>query len=71
MTGDERNALLLAARFLESGVAVDGSGLGDDGGHVTVALALAGRLQRVVDGPEHARQVIDSLRSAAQERGEA
>lgn len=67
MTGDERNALLLTARLLENGVAV---GLPDpvgEGGHVSVALALTECLQRVVDGPEHARQIVDSLRSAALE----
>lgn len=66
MTGDERNALLLTARFLESGVAVEGPTPSRDGGHVSVALALAERLQRVADGPDHARQIIDSLRSAAE-----
>lgn len=70
MTGDERNALLLAARLLESGVAVEPSDPVDDGGHVSVALALTERLQRVVDGPEHARQIIDSLRAAAVARAE-
>ncbi len=69
MTGDERNALLLTARLLESGVAVEGSPLTDDCGHVNVALALTERLQRVVDGPDHARQIIASLRSAAREDG--
>lgn len=71
MTGDERNALLLTARLLESGVAVEGPRMADDGGHVTVALALTERLQRVVDGPEHARQIIASLRSAAREPSSA
>lgn len=67
MTGEERNALLLTARLLESGVEVEGPTMPDDGGHVTVALALAERLQRVLDGPEHAHQIIASLRSAARE----
>jgi len=66
MTGDERNALLLTARLLESGVEVEGPANLDDAGHVNVALALTERLQRVVDGPEHVRQVIDALRAAAE-----
>jgi hypothetical protein len=70
MTGDERNALLLTARLLESGVEVESPSPMDDGGHVSVALALAERLQRVVDGPDHARQIIASLRSAAREPSE-
>lgn len=71
MTGDERNALLLAARILESGVPVEAPDPLDHTGHVGVALALSERLRRVVDGPEHARQIIDSLRSAAREPTEA
>ncbi len=71
MTGDERNALLLTARLLESGVAVEPTDPLDEGGHVSVALALTERLQRVVDSPEHARQIVDSLRSAAVERASA
>jgi hypothetical protein len=67
MTGDERNALLLTARLLESGVAYETPPLPRSGGHVSVALSLAERLQRVVDDPEHARHVIASLRSAARE----
>lgn len=70
MTEDERNALLLTARLLESGVDVDGASPMSEGGHVNVALALTECLQRVVDGPDHARQIIDSLRSAAREPGE-
>jgi hypothetical protein len=70
MTDDERNALLLTARLLESGVEVEGPGPIGDGGHVCVALALAERLQKVVDGPDHARQIIASLRSAARETSE-
>ena len=71
MTGDERNALLLAARLLESGVPVEPTDPLDEGGHVSVALALTERLHRVVAGPEHARQIVDSLRSAAVERASA
>lgn len=67
MTGDERMTLLLAARLLESGVAVQAVDLGDDGGHVNMALALTDRLQRVADGPEAARQIVASLRAAAEE----
>ena len=51
MTGDERNALLLAARLLESGVALRGPELGDEGGHVNVALTLTDRLRRVPTDP--------------------
>ncbi len=67
MTGDERHALLLAARLLESGVVVEDPDPIDDGGHVNVALVLAGTLQRAAQGPDQARQMIASLRSAAQE----
>lgn len=67
MTGDERNALLLAARLLESGVPLEDPELGDEGGHVNVALTLADRLRRVADGPDGARQIIASLRSAARD----
>lgn len=67
VTGDERNALLLTARLLESGVTVhDPPDLGDEGGHVDVALALAGRLARVAGGDRQAaRDIVASLRSAA------
>jgi len=70
VTHDERHALLLAARLLESGVVVEEPTPLDDGGHVNVALVLAGRLQRVAEGPDHARQMIASLRSAAREPAE-
>lgn len=70
VTRDERHALLLAARLLESGVVVETPDPVEDGGHVNVALVLAGRLQRVADDPAHARQMIASLRSAAREPAE-
>lgn len=70
MTRDERHALLLTARLLESGVTVEDADPVDDGGHVNVALVLAGTLQRVAEDPAHARQMIASLRSAAREPAE-
>ena len=71
VTSDERHALLLAARLLENGVVVDEADPLDDGGHVNIALVLAGRLARVVDGPDEARELVASLRSAAAEPAEA
>lgn len=65
MTGHDRSALLLAARLLESGVPLDEPTLVDQGGHVNVGIALAERLQRVVDCPDRAREVVASLRTAA------
>ena len=65
MTGDERSALLLTARLLERGIVVEDPELGDDGGHVNVALSLAERLRRVTDDPDEARQIVEALRSAA------
>ena len=70
MTGDERIALLLAARLLESGVVVEDPELGDDGGHVNVALTLAERLRRVSVDPDEAAQIVASLRAAADEPAE-
>ena len=67
MTGDERSALLLAARLLESGVMTDSPHLGDEGGHVNVALTLADRLRQVAHDPDDARAIVASLRSAARE----
>lgn len=67
MTGDERNALLLAARLLESGVVLEAPELGGEGGHVNVALTLTDRLRRVSAGPDDAREIIASLRAAARE----
>lgn len=64
MTGDERNALLLAARLLESGLAPE-QPVSGGGGHVGVGIALAARLRRVAGDGERCRQVIASLRSAA------
>lgn len=71
MTGDERIALLLAARLLESGVVLEAPELGDEGGHVNVALTLTDRLRRVSTGPDDAREIIASLRAAAREPVEA
>ena len=51
---DERIALLLTARLLESGVVVEDPDLGDDGGHVNLALVLAERLRRVAGDPDEA-----------------
>ena len=67
MTGDERIALLLAARLLESGVVVEPLPLGEEGGHVNVALDLTDRLRRVAPGADDARAIIASLRAAAEE----
>lgn len=71
MTGDERIALLLAARLLESGIVLEPLALGEQGGHVNVALTLTDRLRRVTSGPDEARAIIDSLRAAAEEPVEA
>lgn len=70
MTTDERSALLLAARLLEAGVPLEGPILIVEGGHVKVGITLAERLQRVVDGPERAGEIIASLRAAATETAE-
>jgi len=71
MTRHERNALLLAARLLESGVPLDSSHLAEDGGHVRVGITLAARLRRVADCPERAREIVASLRAAAAKTAEA
>jgi len=65
MTTDERSALLLAARLLESGVPLADPGPIDEYGHVRVGLTLAERLQRVADCPERADEIVASLRAAA------
>jgi hypothetical protein len=65
MTTDERSALLLAARLLESGVPLADPGPIDVFGHVRVGLTLAERLQRVADCPERAGEIVASLRAAA------
>jgi hypothetical protein len=70
VTGDERSALLLTARLLESGVVVEDPDLDDDGGHVNIALSLAERLQRVASDPAEARQIVAALRAAAEEPAE-
>jgi hypothetical protein len=70
VTGDERSALLLTARLLESGMVVEDPDLGDDGGHVNLALSLAERLRRVAGDPDEARQIIEALRAAADEPAE-
>lgn len=67
MTGDERIALLLAARLLESGVTLEPVPLGEEAGHVNVALTLTDRLRRASGGPDDARAIIASLRAAAEE----
>ena len=70
VTGDERSALLLTARLLESGVVVEEPALDDEGGHVNLALSLAERLRRVTGDPADAQQVIEALRTAADEPAE-
>lgn len=70
VTGDERSALLLTARLLESGVVVEDPALDDEGGHVNLALSLAERLRRVTGDPADAQQVIEALRTAADEPAE-
>jgi len=69
MSRDDRIALLLAARLLESRVPYDAPDLGGEGGHLDVAFDLAERLGRVADG-ETAAQIAASLRSAASEVAE-
>ncbi len=71
VTDDERSALLLAARLLESGAVLDSPDLGNEGGHVNVALTLADRLRQATDDADDALQIIASLRSAAEEQAEA
>lgn len=70
MTGDERSALLLTARLLESGIVLEDPALDDEGGHVNIALSLAERLRRVTGDPAAAEQIIESLRAAADEPAE-
>ena len=70
VTGDERSALLLTARLLESGVEVEDPALDDEGGHVNLALSLAERLRRVTGDPADAQQVMEALRTAADEPAE-
>lgn len=67
MTSADRSALLLAARLLESGIAPSPLDLGDDGGHVAMALTIADRLRAIEPDPEATRQMVASLRSAARE----
>jgi hypothetical protein len=68
VTGQERDGLLLAARLLESGLPVEDPAMEREGGHVAIALALAGRLARAVEGrPERVREIVASLRAAAEE----
>ena len=69
VTGDERSALLLAARLLERGMVLEDPALSGDGGHVNIALSLAERLQRVAGDPAEARQIVAALRAAAEEPG--
>lgn len=71
MTGDERIALLLAARLLENGVVPEKIDLGEEGGHVNVALALTDRLRRTSIDSDGTREIVAALRrSAAQEPAE-
>ncbi len=70
MAHDDRIALLLAARLLESPVDYDAPDLGGEGGHLDVAFDLAERLRRVAD-PDTATQIAASLRTAAQAAPEA
>ena len=69
MAQDDRIALLLAARLLESRVAYDAPDLRGNGGHLDVAFDLVDRLRRVAD-PETAAQIAASLRTAADEVAE-
>jgi hypothetical protein len=69
MAQDDRIALLLAARLLESRVAYDAPDLRGNGGHLDVAFDLVERLRRVAD-PEAAAQIAASLRTAADEVAE-
>jgi hypothetical protein len=69
MSRDDRIALLLAARLLESRVPYDAPDLRGEGGHLDVAFDLAERLRRVADG-DAAAQIAGSLRSAASEIAE-
>ena len=65
MTTDERSALLLAARMLETGLPAEPPHpLGEDEA-VEVALAVARGLRRVSRDPDRSRQIIASLRTAA------
>ena len=69
MSSDDRIALLLAARLLESPVPYDAPDLRGEGGHIDVAFDLAERLRRVSDA-DAAAQIAASLRSAASEAAE-
>lgn len=69
MHRDDRIALLLAARLLESPVPYDAPDLRGEGGYLDVAFDLAERLRRVSD-PDAAAQIAASLRSAASEAAE-
>jgi hypothetical protein len=68
MTGQDRSALLLAARLLEAGIDVqEAPELGAEAGHVSVGFTLAGRLSKVTEEPERVREIVASLRAAAEE----
>lgn len=69
MSRDDRIALLLTARLLESPVSYEAPDLRGAGGHVDVAFDLAERLRRV-SGEDAAEQIAASLRSAASEVAE-
>ena len=70
MAHDDRIALLLAARLLESPVDYDAPDLRGEAGHLGVAFDLAERLRRVAD-PDTAAHIAASLRTAAQATPEA
>ena len=70
MAHDDRIALLLAARLLESPVDYDAPDLRGEAGHLGVAFDLAERLRRGV-GVGHPAQIAASLRTAAQAEPEA
>jgi hypothetical protein len=63
MAHDDRIALLLAARLLESPVDYDAPDLRGEAGHLGVAFDLA--------DPDTAEQIAASLRTAAQAEPEA
>lgn len=71
MTGEERYALLLAARLLESDAPVADVAPDGAGGHVDVGVALAQCLRGVTEDSDATRQIIASLRSAAREPASA
>ena len=67
---DDRIALLLAARLLESPVPYDAPDLRGEGGHLDVALRPRRAPAARVAIPDAAAQIVASLRSAAAEAAE-